>query len=138
ENSATFTDAFPLEPTETGTVQNIAIDNSVNKVVYRLYDGDVTNPSICGAIPAAFPLIVEEWEATSGDIEIITTARIEPNTATGFEGGQKITGYQNNIVFRNITFEKTDGSTQVYDVFPFGVFEITAPDVPVLTFNFGA
>src|SRR5690606_31224680 len=39
---------------------------------------------------------------------------------------------------RNITFEKTDGSTQVYDIFPFGVFEVTAPDVPVLNFNFGA
>ncbi len=135
ESDADFTDAFPFEPSIPGTPHSITIDNEDYKVVYRLYDGDVTTSNICGAIPAAFPAIVEEWEATSGTIEITTTAEITANTATGFEGGEKIDAYQHNIVFRNITFQKNDGSSQVYDVFPFGVYNKGAD---ALNFNFGA
>lgn len=130
-----FLSAFPDEPTTVGQPTSITINNSTNKVVYRLYDGQVENENICDAIPAAFPNIREEWEATSGTIEIITTMIIAENTAVGFEGGQKITGYQNNIVFKNITFRKADGTTQVYDEFPFGIFTKAASTT--LPFNFG-
>lgn len=131
---ASFLAAFPTEPTPENQPFTLSINNTTNKVVYRLYDGEVTNANICGSIPAAFPAILEEWEATSGTIEIFTTAVLAENTTTGFEGGQKITGYQNNVVFRNVTFKKADGSTQVYDEFPFGIYvrELATP----LPFNF--
>ena len=134
ENDASFIAAFPTQPTPMDQPTILTIDNSANKVVYRLYDGNVADSNICGSIPAAFPAIVEEWEATSGTIEITTTDITIANTAVGYEGGEKLTGYQNNVVFRNITFNKTDGSTQVYDVFPFGVYE---KSVTPLAFNFG-
>lgn len=135
EADGVFVNAFPTEPTIEGTPTIIAIDNATNKVVYRLYDGEVSSTSICGAIPSAFPSILEEWEATSGNIQIVTTAEIIPNPSEGFEGGQKISAYQNNIVFTNVTFQKGDGSTQVYDLFPFGIHSVPAT---VLNFNFGA
>lgn len=129
-----FLAAFPLEPTETNDPTKINIDNSINRVVYRLYNGAVSEANICGSIPAAFPAIIEEWEATSGEIEIITRDIAIANTNLGFEGGEKITGYQHNIVFNNVTFQKADGTSQVYDVFPFGVYEKT---ITPLSFNFG-
>ena len=134
ENDASFISAFPTQPTVIGEPTILEINNTANKVVYRLYDGAVTDLNICGSIPAAFPVILEEWEATSGTIQIITTAVKVANTEAGYEGGQKLTGFQNSVIFRNITFNKTDGSSQVYDVFPFGVYE--KPVTP-LTFNFG-
>ncbi len=134
ENDDSFLSAFPTEPTAIGQPKNIEINNTTNKVVYRLYNGEVADNNICGSIPAAFPTIIEEWEATSGTIQITTTDIAVANSAAGFEGGTKITGYQNNIIFKNITFQKADGTTQVYDEFPFGVYEKT---VSPLTFNFG-
>ncbi len=135
ETDLSFISAFPSQPTTQNEPTVIQINNTSNKVVYRLYDGEVALENICGSIPAAFPIILEEWEATSGSIEITTTAVLAENTEDGFEGGQKITGYQNNVVFRNITFKKADGTTQVYDEFPFGIYlkNITT----VLPFNFG-
>lgn len=130
-----FLSAFPDEPTIEGQPTIITIDNSTNKVVYRLYDGQVEDENICDAIPAAFPNIREEWEATSGTIEIITSMVRAENTLVGYEGGQKITGYQNNIVFKNITFKKADGTTQVYDEFPFGIYSKSV--TTSLPFNFG-
>ncbi len=107
---------FVNEPTVPGTPILIDIDNSTFRVVYRFYNGTVAADNICNTIPPALPNVTDQWTATSGKIQIITTTITE---AGPIAGSTKITGYNHNIAFNNITFAKTNG-TQVYETFPFG------------------
>jgi len=120
---------FVNEPTAPGTPKLIDIDNTTYRVVYRFYNGTVTSDNICNTIPPALPYVNDQWTATSGKIQIITTTIKSTNTAVN---STRITGYNHNIVFKNITFAKTSG-TQVYETFPFG--DYTTP-ATALAFGF--
>ncbi len=122
------TTVFVNEPTVPGTPILINIDNSINRVVYRSYNGILTSDNICNSIPPATPTVSDQWTATSGTIQIITTTVTKPGTVPG---STTITGYNHNIVFTNITFAKSNG-TQVYQTFPFGDYVTPATTLPFL------
>ena len=103
--------------------------NATNKVTYRKYDGSVSSSNICPTIPDATPNLVEQWNATSGIIQITSTAIKSTNTT---DNSTRITGYTYNIVFKNITFQKPTGP-QVYETFLFGNYATT---VSPLAFGF--
>jgi hypothetical protein len=119
--------SFTDEPSGT-TPTNLTIGGS-NRVVYRFYNGAVASNNICETIPPATPVVNSQWNATAGTIQITTTTIKTTNTT---DNSTKITGYNHNIVFKNITFAKENG-TQVYETFPFGDFTTTATN---LAFNF--
>jgi hypothetical protein len=120
ENEPTTDPKFP---------KTINIDNSTYRVVYRFYDGIVSTNNICNIIPPAKPYVIDQWTASSGKIQILTTA-IKSNDETN--NSTRITGYNHNIVFKNIKFAKTNGS-QVYETFVFG--DYITPSTP-LPFGF--
>jgi hypothetical protein len=107
-------------PTET-TSQELDISSS-NRVLYRFYNGAVTPSTICETIPPATPIVVNQWTTSGGKIVINTTAIKTTNTT---DNSTKITGYNHNITFKNITFVKSSG-TQVYETFPFGDYIVSA------------
>ncbi|MFV8375726.1 hypothetical protein [Flavobacterium sp. LB1P62] len=117
--------SFTNEPSTVGvpTILNIS---SVNRVVYRFYSGTVTTANICETIPPATPIVTDQWTATDGKIQIFTTA-VKTTNAT--DNSTRITGYNHNIVFKNVTFAKSSG-TQVYETFPFGDYVTTATALP--------
>jgi hypothetical protein len=119
--------SFTTEPSATDTPTIIDI-SSTNRVVYRLYNGTVSTDNICETIPAATPYVTEQWSATAGKIQIFTTAVKTVNTTTN---STRITGYNHNIVFKNITFATTNGN-QVYETFAFGDYVTTATTLPLL------
>lgn len=121
--------SFENEPTAPDSPTIIDIDNSTYRVVYRFYNGTVATDNICNTIPPALPSVNDQWTGTSGKIQIITTAVKTTNTT---ENSTRITGYNHNIVFKNITFDKGNG-TQVYETFPFG--DYVTPSTP-LPFGF--
>ncbi|TDE01437.1 hypothetical protein [Flavobacterium hiemivividum] len=102
--------------------------SSSNRVVYRFYDGVVSSNNICETIAPATPVVTDQWNATAGKIQIFTTA---VKTVDAEENSSRITGYKHNIVFKNITFAKSNG-TQVYETFPFGDYVTTATALPFL------
>jgi hypothetical protein len=106
---------FTNEPTTVGNPTIIDI-NTTNRVVYRFYNGAVSSSMFCETIPPSSPSVSDEWIATAGKIQITTTAIKTLNAATG---QTSITGYNHNIVLKNITFAKQNG-TQVYETFAFG------------------
>jgi len=108
------------DPTKPGLID---IDNSKYRVVYRFYNGTVATDNICDIIPPALPNVSDQWIATSGKIQIITTSVKSTNT---IENSTRITGYNHNIVFKNITFTKSNGKPQTYETFPFGDY-VTKP-----------
>ena len=129
------TEALLLEIPKTSFVNNptipdnptvINIDNTTNRVVYRFYNGTVTTDNICNTIPPPTPYVNDQWEAISGKIEITTTTITQ---AGSIAGSTEITGYNHHIVFKNITFDKGDG-TQVYETFVFGDYTTTATPLP--------
>lgn len=121
---------FVNEPTDIASPKVLDIDNSAYRVVYRFYDGAVTEDNICNTIPPAKPFVIDQWIATSGKIEIATTT----NTIAGtIAGSTIISGYNHRIIFKNITFAKTNG-TQVYETFVFGDYVTTSE--PKLPFAF--
>ncbi len=121
--------SFKNEPNDPNSPTLIDIDNSTYRVVYRFYNGIVLTDNICNTIPPALPNVTDQWTATSGKIQIITTAVKTTNTT---ENSTRITGYNHNIAFKNITFDKGNG-TQVYETFPFG--DYVTPSTP-LPFGF--
>lgn len=120
---------FKNEPTPEGQPIELNISTTSNRVVYRFYNGIVSSNNICETIAPATPVITDQWTATDGIIQIVTTAKIDKNETTN---ATKITGYNHNIVFKNITFAKASG-TQVYETFPFGNYTTSATNLP---FNF--
>lgn len=121
---------FINEPTVPGSPIVIDIDNATNQVVYRFYNGTIATENICNTIPPALPNVTDQWTASSGKIQIITTTIKTTNTTNN---STRITGYNHNIVFKNITFDKTNG-TQVYETFPFG--DYITPLTNSLAFGF--
>ena len=121
--------SFVNEPTPIGKPIELAI-NSTNRVFYRFYDGKVSSDNICETIQPATPIVIDQWSTLGGTIQITTTAIKSTNTTTN---STKITGYNHNIIFKNITFNKTNG-TQVYDSFTFGDYTTTITPLP-LDFN---
>ncbi len=121
---------FVNEPTVPGTPKLIDIDNSTYRVVYRFYDGTVATDNICNTITPALPYVTDQWTVTAGKIQIITTSIKLTNTT---DNSTRITGFNHNIVFKNITFDKGNGTNIKYETFPFGDYITSA--VP-LTFGF--
>jgi hypothetical protein len=119
--------SFTNEPSTVGEPTLLDI-NSANRVVYRFYNGTVATANICETIPPATPIVTDQWTATDGKIAIFTTAVKTTNTT---DNSTRITGYNHNIVFKNITFAKSNG-TQVYETFPFGDYVTSATALPFL------
>lgn len=90
---------------ETG-VETFDINNSNYKLVYRAFDGTISNSNICDAIRPSLPNITNEWYATGGKIEITTTVNYTLNEATN---STRIAGYNHNIIIRNIVYSKPTG-----------------------------
>ncbi|KRB55975.1 hypothetical protein [Flavobacterium sp. Root186] len=119
-------DATPI-----GAPLTYDINNSTYRVLYRAYDGTVAVNNICGTIPPRTPNVTEEWQATAGIIEITSTQVTGDKSTT--DGSTRITGYNHQIVFRNITFLKPAGP-QTEEEFVFGNYT-TGPDPLYLTFT---
>ena len=111
-------------PTET-TSQEINISSS-NRIIYRFYDNAVTAATICETIPPASPIVTDQWIATGGKIVINTTAI---KTVKDTDNSSRIIGYNQNITFKNITFNKANG-TQVYETFNFGDYILNTTALP--------
>jgi hypothetical protein len=119
---------FITDQTVVGTPIEVPLSGTV-KVTYRKYAGTVSSQNVCGTFPSATPSLMEQWNATSGIIEITATAI---KTANATDNSTRITGYIYNINFKNITFQKPGGD-QVYPSFPFGNYTTT---VSALAFGF--
>jgi hypothetical protein len=120
--AATFTN----NPTVSGVPTSLDV-NATNQVVYSFYNGKVASGNICDLIAPATPNVSSQWKASSGKIEIVITdikKLDETNNST------RITGYNNNIVFKNITFDKGDGTSQFYETFAFGDYTKTVDPLP--------
>ncbi|MGL2966236.1 hypothetical protein [Flavobacterium sp. XGLA_31] len=116
---------FTNNPTPTGEPLEIPIGNGVH-VVYRKYSANVSQDNLCPTVPSATPALSEQWEATSGTLQITVSAVYgAPNATTN---QTKIIGYKYYIVFKNTTFLKPDGTTQLYGdgngVFVFGNYTV--------------
>jgi hypothetical protein len=118
---------FTTEPNDILTPTQISIGTTSNRVVYRFYNGTVGVDNICETIQPATPSIKQEWQATSGTISIVTTPVKTTNTT---ENSTRITGYNHNIVFKNITFDTGSGS-QVYETLTFGDYVISTSALSV-------
>ena len=92
-----------LLPSESTPIDNPKIIELVspNRVVYRFYNGIPAVDNICETIPPLTPVATDQWNATAGKIEIITTAKKEVDLVNN---SSKIVGYNHNVTFKNITF----------------------------------
>ena len=115
---------FPDEP----AITTINIDAS-NQVFYRFYDGTVTADNICNTVPPITPLAINQWVATSGKIQITTTTIKTTNTT---DNSTRITGYNHNIIFKDITFLRNDGASQLNQTMVFGDYTTSANSLPVV------
>lgn len=121
---------FGGEPTTGGDTLKYSIDSKAYRVIYRAYNGKISLNNICDVIPPATPNVIEEWVATSGTIQVTTTAKKDIDLENN---STRIKGYIYSIKFKDITFNKP-GGPQTERKFPFGDFATTIDALP-LTFN---
>ncbi len=120
---------FINDATPDGSPKILNIGSSENRVIYRFYDGTVSSASICNVIPERTPIAIDQWTATSGIIQITSSAIKTTDSNTN---STRITGYNHNITLKNITFAINNGE-QIFRSLPFGDFKTTATSLP---FNF--
>jgi hypothetical protein len=105
---------FPdyILPTTPGTT-SISLDGN-NTITYKMFSGGtLTNAEICSPTSPNSPFIIEEeWIATEGTIEIVTTA---------VTGSNNLPALLYEITFTNIIYRKGDLSF-THDTFDFGEF----------------
>lgn len=126
------TGTFKNNPTSLNDTIRLNLKNDSNtQVVYNFYDSNVGTASVCDLIAPASPNIINQLKAIDGTVTISTNAVISVNET---DGSTKITSYKNNIVFKNIVFQKSDGSKQNYERLVFG--DYTSPGVsPSMIFS---
>lgn len=117
---------FSNNPTDVGVPISLDI-NSTNQVVYTFYNGQVGTANICDVIKPPTPGVNDQWNATSGKIQITVT---QQSTSNATNNSTTITGYNNSIVFKNITFDKGNGTTQFYETFSYGDYLVKAVPLP--------
>lgn len=94
--------------------QTLEINGSNIRLIYREYSSTITSSTICSSIPAADPVVLEEYEATEGKITITTTAiKSEPDA----NGATKITDYLHTLTFTDLKFNLGDGNNQINEAF---------------------
>ena len=92
--------------------------SGTTKILYREYNGTISETTLCSSPPDAALIKTKEWTATGGIIEITTTAVFDENQTLN---ASTISGYNHTIVFKNIAFNTGD-SEQKNDVIAFGVY----------------
>jgi len=81
--------------------------DGANKLIYRVYSGNISSDDICSAIPPSSPVVTEERIASGGKVQV-TTEVIK--TFDDANGSSKITDYRHTIRFSDVTFDIGDGS----------------------------
>ncbi|TPD67138.1 hypothetical protein [Flavobacterium microcysteis] len=110
------TNVFPFKNVEGISSLPISADN---KIIYRVFNGPVTNAYFCSIIPPVSPTVVDEWstaDQSSGSIEIRTTP--VDNTTKREEAK-----YDHIIVFKGITLSNATNGTVTYTEYPFGRYQ---------------
>lgn len=129
-DATVFNTIFINEETPINTPRTITVTPTLNKVIYRAYNGVVAATKFCGVISDSNPTETEEWTTVSGTAQIITTAVKVTSITTGIEA---ITNYNHNIIFKNLVLKRPDGIEVTYDSKFYGNYRTAAA---VLPFNF--
>ncbi len=85
------------------------LTNGGRSVLYRIFDGAISSAYFCAAVPLSSPQVVEEWQATSFGITIVT---VEDTSTTP-------TSYHHSITLSNMVLVR-DGVEEVFESFNFG------------------
>lgn len=119
--------ANPTTPLESpNELVPLSVQTSGIDVIYRVYNGPLTNNVICNPIAPPTPIVAEQWLASSGNIRVTTNVSRENLTYMGSPNATRIRGFNHEIQFQNITFNRPNGVEQFYETLPFGSFQTQA------------
>ena len=90
-----------------------------NRVIYRVFNGAVSNDYFCSQIPPVSPSVIDEsaTSGTGGGTIEINTRIIEADYSS-----VAAIRYQHVINLKNVTFNNSQGAT-TYEAFSFGTYE---------------
>lgn len=95
-------DTIPFS--EAVTTKTITLENNPGKRVYfNVYSGNVSNTSICAAVPPITPVVTARWTATSGNLKIVTSV-------------QNDTVYSHKFYLSDVKFTRQDNTNQSFTV----------------------
>lgn len=116
-----------LNPNAPLNQEQILTTNSVNTILYRTYSDKLNKNIICGNIPPANPVVVEEYVSNSGAL----IKYVRRNNVT-FNNNKATVTYNYTINFQNLTL--SNGTAEIkYEDYAFGTLVY---DTNTLGFNF--
>jgi hypothetical protein len=96
------------------TTPRIALINSSNKLIYKLYNNVVTDTYLCSTPTPTTPTLLQEWNAVDG-VENVSGI-IEVTTSTYG------TGFQHTVRLKNVTLKKGNNDFTLGTDYLFGSF----------------
>jgi len=112
---------FENEPTE-GTPRIAYINGTTNRVIYRVFDANITGNYFCSTIPQTSPNVVEEWYIADGVMD--ESGIIEVETEEVFDQvTSELIGYKHHITLKNVSFYNSNSNffLEEYYLGSFGV-----------------
>jgi len=97
--------------------------NTLNRVIYRVFNSPVSASYFCQDIPPVSPSVISESTTlANGDGRIeITTSKIASDALTPYASVAAVK-YRHSVILRNITFSSDNGST-TYETFDYGIYD---------------
>jgi len=102
-------EALFLQQETNGIPRTASISSTVNQIIYKVFDANVTSVYFCSTIPQTSPNVAEEWyaqngvEGVSGSIEVETERVYDEVTGD-------LAGYIHHITLKNATFSNASTS----------------------------
>jgi hypothetical protein len=95
---------YTLDPNETNFPYTKTYQvGSTYGIFYRIYDTTASTTTICSTIAPATPIVINEWNATGGTIEVTTSKRFATD-------GTTLLGYTYSIKLLNVNFANSNNS----------------------------
>lgn len=94
---------FINQVTPENSPRTALINSTTNRIIYKVFDGNISGAYFCSTIPQTTPNVIEEWyaengeEGLSGKIEVETQAVYDQVTS-------ELTGYLHSITLKKVRF----------------------------------
>lgn len=94
---------FPNEETPENTPRTALINGTTNRIIYKVFDANITGAYFCSAIPQTTPNLVEEWYTENGEAGLSGIIEVETQ-AVYDQVTSELTGFIHHIKLINVRF----------------------------------
>ncbi len=94
---------FPNQVTPENSPRTALISSDTNRIIYKVFNANVSGAYFCSTIPQTSPQVVQEWYAENGEEGLSGIIEVETQ-AVYDQVSSELTGYIHHIKLKNVRF----------------------------------